>query len=194
MDSSLIRTSISSISILKRWQASINSKPLFTIVAESIVILFPIFQVGWFNTSSLVTYLSFSLGSSLKDPPEAVIITLSISSKEECLKSLCKATCSESIGNSLPLDFFNTSLIISPPITRDSLLAKQRSISNFKVSTEDKKPASPTKALTTLSKAFFLTNSKEQLSPEITSYSSCSFLNSNATFSSSIATYLRLGR
>ena len=40
--------------------ASITSSPLFISVAESIVILFPILQVGCRNASSTVTASSFS--------------------------------------------------------------------------------------------------------------------------------------
>ena len=47
--------------------------------------------------------------------------------------------------------FFNKLLIISPPTTKDSLFAKAKSIFNSKVRTLGKKPANPTKALTTKS-------------------------------------------
>ena len=56
----------------KSQRASITSRPLFMRVAESMVILAPIFQVGWRSASSTVTDSNFALGSSRNGPPEAV--------------------------------------------------------------------------------------------------------------------------
>ena len=50
----------------------IISSPLFTIVAESIVIFLPMLQFGCFNASASVTFLSSSLLIPLNGPPEAV--------------------------------------------------------------------------------------------------------------------------
>ena len=51
MDWGWTRTSIRSAPIPKSHRASITSSPLFIIVAESMVILAPIDQFGWFSAS-----------------------------------------------------------------------------------------------------------------------------------------------
>jgi len=56
-------------------QASITSNPLFISVAESMVILGPIFQVGCCKASAGVTRASFSMGVVRNGPPEAVRIS-----------------------------------------------------------------------------------------------------------------------
>ena len=66
--------------------ASITSNPLFIRVDESIVILFPIIQLGCFKASSFVTFLRKSKFLPLNGPPEAVKISFSIDS----LFSPCK--------------------------------------------------------------------------------------------------------
>ena len=53
-------------------RASITSSPLFIRVAESIVILLPIRQVGWLSASAIVTDWNRSRGSFRNGPPEAV--------------------------------------------------------------------------------------------------------------------------
>ena len=61
--------------------ASITSKPLFISVAESMVIRFPIFQVGWFSACSGVTSASASFGVFRKGPPDAVRISFATCSR-----------------------------------------------------------------------------------------------------------------
>ena len=58
--------------VSKSHLASITSKPLFIIVAESIVILAPILQFGCLSAISFVAALIRSLSQVLKGPPEAV--------------------------------------------------------------------------------------------------------------------------
>ena len=74
-----------------------------------------------------------ALDKSLKLPPEAVITNLLISLFFLPCKHFAKATCSLSIGYNLAFVFFNKSLIISPPTTKDSLLASAKSIFFSKV-------------------------------------------------------------
>ncbi len=54
--------------------ASRISRPLFIIVAESMVIFGPMRQRGWASASSTVTVLKSRAGSAPKGPPEAVRI------------------------------------------------------------------------------------------------------------------------
>jgi len=56
----------------KSQRASMTSSPLFIIVAESIVIFGPIFQVGWASASSIVIASNVSSGRVRNGPPEAV--------------------------------------------------------------------------------------------------------------------------
>src|SRR5664279_627170 len=53
-------------------QASITSNPLFINVAESMVILLPIFQVGWLSACCTVIEANSDLGVFRNGPPEAV--------------------------------------------------------------------------------------------------------------------------
>src|SRR5437773_11186579 len=53
-------------------RASIISKPLFIIVAESMVMRFPIRQFGCANACSVVTFASTASGVFRNGPPEAV--------------------------------------------------------------------------------------------------------------------------
>ena len=56
----------------KSQRASMTSSPLFIIVAESIVIFGPIFQVGWARASSIVIASNVSRGRVRNGPPDAV--------------------------------------------------------------------------------------------------------------------------
>ena len=61
-------TSIRSYGVPNRWWASISSRPLFISVAESIVILPPIAQVGCASASSTVTSSSSARRAPAKRP------------------------------------------------------------------------------------------------------------------------------
>ena len=67
-----------------------TSKPLFIMVAESIVMRRPIFQVGWFRACSGVTGQSDSAGVSRNGPPEAVS-NRRVTSSETAAKALVRA-------------------------------------------------------------------------------------------------------
>src|SRR5262249_24576434 len=67
-----ITTSTRFISTPKSQCASIISKPLLNNVAESIVILGPIFQVGCFSACSGVIESNFVRGVFRNGPPDAV--------------------------------------------------------------------------------------------------------------------------
>ena len=67
-------TSIRSYGVPNRWWASITSRPLFISVAESIVILPPIAQVGCASACSTVTSASSLATRPRNGPPLAVIV------------------------------------------------------------------------------------------------------------------------
>src|ERR1700757_2248203 len=57
------------------------SKPLFIMVAESMVMRLPIFQLGWARACAVVTLESWARGVLRKGPPEAVRTTRRTSGK-----------------------------------------------------------------------------------------------------------------
>src|SRR5699024_12305382 len=65
-------TSTRSEGMSNRRQASISSRPLFTIVAEFNVFIWPMDQVGWLDAWSGVTGSSCSRVQPRNGPPEAV--------------------------------------------------------------------------------------------------------------------------
>ena len=67
-----ITTSITSGATSNSQRASITSRPLFIIVAESTEILRPITQFGWAQASSGVTASSASSAQARNGPPDAV--------------------------------------------------------------------------------------------------------------------------
>ena len=105
--------------------ASITSSPLFIRVAQSMVILGPIFQLGCFKASALVTDWSCSRCIPKKGPPEQVSKILRISSwRREPMRHWKTAECSESTGI-ISQPYFSASAITSSPAhTRVSLLAR----------------------------------------------------------------------
>ena len=97
-DCGWITTSIRSPGRPKRKCASITSRPLFIIVAESIVILGPIFQVGCASASSTVIASKVSRRRSRKGPPEAVSTSRRASPGAPARRAWWIALCSESTG------------------------------------------------------------------------------------------------
>ena len=91
-------TSICSYGVPNRWWASISSRPLFISVAESIVILPPIAQVGCASACSIVTLGSSAALRPRNGPPEAVRISRSTVPGRSAASSWCSAECSESTG------------------------------------------------------------------------------------------------
>ena len=74
------------------------SRALFIIVAESMLTLGPIDQVGWARASSTLAWAICSAELSLNGPPEAVINTFSISLRLPLRAAWKIAECSESTG------------------------------------------------------------------------------------------------
>ena len=79
--------------------ASMTSKPLFIMVAESIVILAPMSQVGWRSASALVTCSSCSMVKLRKGPPEAVSSIFSMGFWSSPTRLWKMAECSLSTGS-----------------------------------------------------------------------------------------------
>ena len=90
---------------LTRWymeepgRPSITSNPLFMRVAESMVIRFPIFQVGWFKACPIVIEGNSDFGV-FNGPPEAVSQMRCTSSIRPPRMHWCTALCSLSTGSS----------------------------------------------------------------------------------------------
>src|SRR5512147_1102267 len=63
--------------------ASMTSSPLFIMVAESMVIFFPMLQLGWLSASSMDTPASFASGYLKKGPPDAVRM-MRFTSSQQC--------------------------------------------------------------------------------------------------------------
>ena len=84
----------------KSQRASMISSPLFMSVAESIVILAPIFQVGCFSASSTVIAPNLSAGHSRNGPPDAVRRMRWTSPRLWPTRHWKTALCSESTGSS----------------------------------------------------------------------------------------------
>ena len=72
IDSGWTTTSIRSAGTSKSQRASMTSRPLFIIVAESTEILAPIDQLGWATASAGVMAPKVDAGRSRNGPPEAV--------------------------------------------------------------------------------------------------------------------------
>ena len=131
--------------------ASITSRPLLTIVAESMVILCPIDQFGCFRASSSFTSCICSLVYPLNGPPDAVSKILSIVLLSSPFKDWNMALCSLSTGKIFTLYSFARGIIICPAVTRVSLLARAISCPVFIASIVGIIPIMPTIAVTTIS-------------------------------------------
>ena len=128
-----------------------TSKPLFIMVALSIVILGPIFQVGCRSASSGV--ISSVISFSKNGPPEAVSNILSISAcfspRRHCMMALCSlSTVSRVARHSLA-----ASITRQPPATSTSLLASATVFPFWIIFQVGRSPATPTRAETPISKS-----------------------------------------
>ena len=131
--------------------ASIISKPLLNMVAESIVIFCPIDHVGCFNACAKVT---FSIAWALlcrKGPPDAVKMTFRTSFSFAPTRHWKMALCSLSTGNTCFFLFFASAITADPAKTKISLLATARSFPLRNAARAGAKPAVPTMATKTMS-------------------------------------------
>ena len=128
IDCGCTTTSIRSYGVPNSQCASITSRPLFISVAESIVILPPIAQVGCASACSTVTSSSSARARPRNGPPEAVMVRRSTVPGRSPSISWCSAECSESTGMSCAPVASQSAITSSPPTTSDSLLASATSI------------------------------------------------------------------
>ena len=157
-------TSIWSNATSKSHFASITSNPLFTIVEESIVILFPIDQFGCFKASSSVTSAKSFLFFPRNGPPDAVRIIFSISLWCSPFRHWNIAACSLSTGKKATPIFSTNGIIICPAVTKVSLFAKAISFFALIASITGRIPIMPTTAATTL---FPAVNVAQAINPSI---------------------------
>ena len=144
-------TSILSVGISKSQRASITSNPLFIIVAESIVIFAPIFQVGCRKASAAVASRKSSFGVSLNAPPEAVRISFSTLFSFSPTRHWNIALCSESMGTMSTRFLRARSVTSSPATTSVSLFARAIFLPASIALTVGNSPEYPTIAVTTVS-------------------------------------------
>ncbi len=117
-------TAIRSMGMSKSRWASITSRPLFTRVAELIVMTGPIAQVGWAIACSGVTSASSARVRPRNGPPLAVRTSRRTSSARPPTRHCARAECSESTGTICP--GAAAAVTSGPPMISDSLLARAR--------------------------------------------------------------------
>ena len=127
-DCGWITASIRSPGRPKRKCASITSRPLFIIVAESIVIFGPIFQVGCASASSTVIASKVSRRRSRNGPPEAVSTSRRASPGAPARRAWWIALCSESTGTSSAPLFFASARMSSPATTSGLLVGEREAL------------------------------------------------------------------
>src|SRR5215211_1967695 len=136
-------------------------------VAESIVILPPMSQVGCARASSGFT--SSRSFTPRKGPPEAVSTRRSTVPGRSMPISWYSAECSESTGTIWAPVASASVVTSSPPITRLSLFASARSIPSPSVATVGPRPAAPVSALSTRSQPDSVPSSIRPSGPASTS-------------------------
>src|SRR5579859_2402430 len=107
-----------------RYEASIISRPLFIIVAESTEIFAPMLQLGWASACSRVATAMVSRVHDRNGPPEAVRIRRRIWSTAAGANTWKMAECSESTGITQPPAARAMASRDGPAQTRLSLLAR----------------------------------------------------------------------
>ena len=141
-------TWISSKSTSNSHLASITSKPLLTIVALSMVIFFPMDQLGCFRASSTVTCLIRSRSQPRKGPPEAVKRIFSILFPASPFKHWKIALCSLSTGRIRTFFSRARGIIRWPAVTSVSLFARAISFPASMAAMVGRIPIIPTMAVT----------------------------------------------
>src|SRR5208282_5079800 len=130
----------------KSHRASITSSPLFISVAESIVILLPITQVGCLSACSTVIDSKPAAGSPRNGPPDAVKIIRFNDSRPRPSRHWKTALCSLSTGSSRTRLSRTAAVISSPAMTSTSLLANAMSLPALIAASVGRKPIAPTSA------------------------------------------------
>ena len=145
--------------------ASIISKPLFIIVALSMVIFAPISQFGCCKACAAVTVWSCSRENLRKGPPEAVSNTLSMALPSSPTRHWNIALCSLSTGRIATRSRTASSVISSPATTNVSLLASAIVLCASIAAIVGRSPANPTIAVTTVSTSWRRATSQRASAP-----------------------------
>src|SRR5277367_6364054 len=103
--------------------ASMTSKPLFIMVAESMVMRWPIFQFGCAKACFGVILENLDSGNLRNGPPDAVRTRRRTSARSPPRRHWWMALCSLSTGSSATPLRFTAAMTTSPAATRTSLLA-----------------------------------------------------------------------
>ena len=170
---------------LKSHIASINSRPLFISVAESMVIFLPIDQLGWLRACSTVTPSRSNFVLPKNGPPEAVrIIPLSLLPSFPC-RHWKIAECSLSTGYIFTPFSAAAFITSSPPATSVSLFARAMSVPFSIAVRVGTRPTMPTTELSMISTPSILAISLSPSMPvdifmpvPLRSFSSSDFLSS----------------
>ena len=150
-------------------RASMTSNPLFISVAESIVILSPIFHVGCCSASATRMPAKSSAGRCRNGPPDAVrMIRLTSAWRWPC-RAWNTALCSLSTGRSCPPRLAASRVINSPDTTSASLLASATSLPARTAASVEGRPSAPTSAATTRSAGACVATSCRPSAPHTTS-------------------------
>ena len=157
-------------------------------VAESIVIFAPIFQVGCASASAAVTRASASAGVVRNGPPDAVRINRRTSPRSPARSAWWSALCSESIGRMATPRRAAAAITSSPAITSVSLLARRISRPAAIACQVGTSPIAPTRAPTTASASGWVAAAMRPASPLITSRPGNSAASRRASVSSATAT------
>ena len=137
-----------------RYLASMTSRALFIMVAESTEILRPITQFGCAQASSGVTCRRLAGARVRNGPPDAVRMIFSTRCgqvAESSGKDWKMAECSLSIGSSCAPPACTACMNTSPPTTSASLLASNRRLPALAAAMHGANPAAPTMAAMTVS-------------------------------------------
>ena len=180
----------------KRCMASINSRPLFIMVALSTEILAPMLQLGCFTACSGVTSSSSRRAFPRKGPPEPVSRIFLSSPFFLPIRHWKMAECSESTGTiSAPFSSARA-ITMSPAQTRVSLLARAMRFLWSIAAKVGRRPTAPETAVTTQSLSSMVAASIRPAMPEPTriSVSATAILNCLAAASSYTATNLGCSR
>ena len=141
---------------------------MFIKVAESIVILPPMSQVGWASASSMLTRARSAWLRPRKGPPEAVSTKRSIVPGLSLEISWNSAECSLSTGMMRAPVASASAVTSSPPTTRLSLLARARSMPSPRAAIVGPSPAEPIRPFSTRSQSVSVISSIRPSAPPST--------------------------
>ena len=151
IDCGCTSTSISSGVEREQIDASITSRPLFIIVAELMVIFWPMDQFGCFSACCERRLLDIGGAQVRNGPPEAVMMTRTVPRACPTPSAWNSALCSESTGRMQAPAFAARCMKKSPAQTRHSLLASATVAPRSTAASAGFSPAAPLTAAITQS-------------------------------------------